>query len=154
MLINQMTESDCREVLARVSTGRLGCSLDNQPYVVPVYFAYEPDYFYVFSTLGQTIEWMRANPKACMEADGVRSESGWASVIATGTYQELSEPQCKTECEHARRQLGQRHRWWLNALAERRLTSEDNVIAPLFFRVHIDSMTGLRAVPGGEEAAA
>jgi|HubBroStandDraft_6_1064221.scaffolds.fasta_scaffold1665182_1 nitroimidazol reductase NimA-like FMN-containing flavoprotein (pyridoxamine 5'-phosphate oxidase superfamily) len=27
--------------------GRLGCSAYNQPYVVPIYFAYKPGYIYV-----------------------------------------------------------------------------------------------------------
>src|SRR6476660_1034421 len=50
MEINEMTQDACRSVLTRVSMGRLGCSLENQPYVVPICFAYETDYIYVFST--------------------------------------------------------------------------------------------------------
>jgi hypothetical protein len=61
MFINEMTEQKCRAVLARASMGRLGCALDNLPYVVPVCFAYDPEY--MFSTSGPKIEWMRANPK-------------------------------------------------------------------------------------------
>jgi len=45
MIISEITGEECREVLARGSIGRLGCSLDNQPYVVPICFAYELDYF-------------------------------------------------------------------------------------------------------------
>ena len=63
MLINEIPEVECLEVLSRVSVGRLGCANDNQPYIVPVYFAYEPGSVYVFSTPGKKIEWMRANPK-------------------------------------------------------------------------------------------
>jgi hypothetical protein len=65
MVINEMTEKDCRDILARSLIGRLGCSHDNQPYVLPICLAYGRDYFYVFSTFGQKIEWMRANPKVC-----------------------------------------------------------------------------------------
>jgi nitroimidazol reductase NimA-like FMN-containing flavoprotein (pyridoxamine 5'-phosphate oxidase superfamily) len=53
MMIHEMTVEECRTLLGRASMGRLGCSLDNQAYVVPVYLAYEPNYIYVFSTLGQ-----------------------------------------------------------------------------------------------------
>ena len=42
-LIHEMSDNECRAVLARGSIGRLGCALDNQPYVVPIYFAYEPE---------------------------------------------------------------------------------------------------------------
>ena len=132
MEINEMTQDACRSVLTRASMGRLGCSLENQPYVVPICLAYETEYIYVFSTFGQKIKWMRVNPKVCI-----------VSVIANGTYQELPEPQYETERAHARKLLEKRSRWWLNALAERRTRSRDDFIEPLFFRVHIDSVTGL-----------
>src|SRR6266540_691434 len=143
MVINKMTEKECGELLARASLGRLGCSLDNQPYVVPVSFAYEPGYIYVLSTFGQKIEWMRANPKVCLEVEEVASQSEWVTVIATGNYEELTEPQYIAEREHARKLLARHNRWWQNPLAERQETGED-LIAPLFFRIHTDSITGLR----------
>ena len=150
MVITKMTEKDCAALLARASLGRLGCSLDNQPYVVPVYFAYEPDYIYVLSTFGQKIEWMRSNPKVCVEVEEIARQSEWMSVIANGLYQELPEPQYTAEREHASQLLGKRHRWWQNSFAERQLRSGDHLIDPLFFRIHLDSMNGLRAT--GEPA--
>lgn len=48
MMVNEISERECRAVPGRASIGRLGCARDNQPYVVPVYLAYEPDYIYVF----------------------------------------------------------------------------------------------------------
>ncbi|MGA8440494.1 MAG: pyridoxamine 5'-phosphate oxidase family protein [Candidatus Sulfotelmatobacter sp.] len=45
MLVNDVSGKECRVPLARSSTGRLGCSLDGQPYVVPIDFAYESDFF-------------------------------------------------------------------------------------------------------------
>lgn len=150
MVINEMTQKECGAFLAAASLGRLGCSFDNQPYVVPIYFVYEPDYIYVLSTFGQKTEWMRANPKVCLEVDEMTNQSQWMSVIANGRYQELPEPQYTAEREHARRLLGKRYRWWQNALGERQLRLGEDLITPLFFRIHIDSMTGLRAI--GESA--
>jgi nitroimidazol reductase NimA-like FMN-containing flavoprotein (pyridoxamine 5'-phosphate oxidase superfamily) len=154
MVIHEMTGEECQAFLARASMGRLGCSLDDQPYVVPIYFAYEPDYIYVLSTFGQKIKWMRANPKVCVEIEEAPSQSQWVSVIANGRYQELPELQYSTERAHARKLLEKRHRWWLNALAERRTKSGNDWIEPLFFRIRIDSMTGLRARAESEEAGA
>ena len=150
MVIDEMAENECRDVLVRATIGRLGCSLDNQPYVVPVYLAYEPGRVYVFSTIGKKIEWMRANPKVCIQIDEITSPSQWVSVLANGRYQELLGPQYKAEHTHARKLLGKRHEWWLNALAERRSTSDDLWVEPLFFRVDIDSITGLCARSEGE----
>lgn len=150
MVINEMNEGECRAFLASASLGRLASSRDNQPYVVPIYFAYEPDFIYVLSTFGQKNEWMRANPKVCLEVDEIANQSQWMSVVASGRYQELPEPQFTAEREHARTLLEKRSRWWQNALGERQLRLGDHAIAPLFFRIHVDSLTGLRA--SGEPA--
>lgn len=39
MLIHRMTKAECLDLLARSRLGRLGCAHQNQPYVVPIYFA-------------------------------------------------------------------------------------------------------------------
>ena len=59
MRIIPISDQECSELLKRVSLGRLACAMDNQPYVVPVAFSYEPNSIYVFSTFGKKIEWMR-----------------------------------------------------------------------------------------------
>lgn len=144
MRIDELNDSQCREILSRASMARLGCSLNDQPYVVPVGIAYEENDIYVFSTLGQKIKWMRSNPKVCVQVDEIRSPSDWSSVIANGEYQELPEPQFENERKHARQLLQQRHQWWLNPMAERRIRLRDEEIKPLFFRIRISSVTGLR----------
>jgi uncharacterized protein len=144
MLIKEISEKECLDTLALASVGRLGCSLNDQPYVVPIYFAYEKEWIYVFSTFGKKIEWMRANPKVCVEIEDSISESESISVLVNGTYEELAEPQFTQERAHARQLLGKKHHWWLNAMAERRVGSEDQQVEPLFFRIHVDSATGLR----------
>lgn len=146
MAMREMTGDDCRALLARSSLGRLGCSLEDQPYVVPLNFVYEGDYLYFFSTNGQKIKWMRTNPKVCVQVDEVAGQFQWQSVIAVGLYQELKEPQFELELAHARKLLDRPYRWWLNVLAERQLKSGEELIPPLFFRVHIESLSGLESV--------
>lgn len=144
MLIQQISETECREVLANATVARLGCSLDDQPYVVPIVVAYEPEYLYFFSTVGKKIKWMRSNPKVCVQVDGVHGQSDWVSVVANGEYQELEEPRYSDERNHARKLLQARHNWWLNALAERRTQLRDQEIKPIFARIRLTSLTGLR----------
>ena len=151
MAIDEMATQECEAFLAGASLGRLGCSFDNQPYVLPIYFAYEANYFNVFSTFGQKADWMRGNPKVCVEVDEIANQSLWTSVIATGHYQELPEPEYTAEREHARTLLGRRYQWWLNALAERQLRLGDDSVTRLFFRIHTDSITGLRAIGEGTQ---
>jgi uncharacterized protein len=150
MRIIAMSQQECKELLKRVSIGRLGCSLDDQPYVVPVGFSYEPDYIYMFSTLGKKIKWMRKNPKVCLQADEIGNRSNWLSVIVTGTYLELREPQYTAQLEHALEQLEQYSEWWRNPLAQRREQTSDLSIETVFFRIDIGSMSGLRTMPEAE----
>ncbi len=150
MRISPISRQECGELLNRVSMGRLACSLNNQPYVVPVSFSYERDRIYIFSTLGKKIKWMRQNPKVCLQVDEMGSPSSWASVVVTGTYLELNEPQYAAEREHAKEQLAQYSQWWRTPLAQRREQSSDLSIEPVFFRIDIESMSGLRAIHEAE----
>jgi uncharacterized protein len=150
MRIIAISQQECIELLKRVSIGRLACSLNDQPYIVPVTFSYEPDFIYIFSTLGKKIKWMRQNPKVCLQSDEIGNRSNWLSVIVTGTYLELREPQYTAQQEHALEQLAQYSDWWRNPLAQRREQNSDLSIETVFFRIDIQSMTGLRTVPDAE----
>lgn len=145
MVINKLTPEECESLLQKAALARLACALDNQPYVIPIYVAYDKGSLYALSTLGQKIEWMRENPKVCLQVDEIQSNEHWTSVIVNGQYQELPEPQYTDERNHAKKLLEKRHRWWQAAMAERQMTKGEHLIDPLFFRVRIDSMTGLRA---------
>jgi len=145
MAIKEMSEAECRAFLAHAQMGRLGCALEGQPYVVPISVVCEGEYIYSFATLGQKVQWMRKNPKVCIQFDELAGQSQWTSVIANGTYQELREPQYETERGHARKLLDRKSKWWLNALAERDLKVGDHLIDPLFFRIQVESVSGLQA---------
>jgi nitroimidazol reductase NimA-like FMN-containing flavoprotein (pyridoxamine 5'-phosphate oxidase superfamily) len=147
MRIVAIYQPECSELLKRLYIGRLGCTLDNQPYIVPVHFSYKPDSIYIFSTLGKKIEWMRQNPKEII--DGLE----WLSVIVTGTYLELTGPQYEDERRHAHQRLAQYSGWWRIPLAARREQTSDLSIETVFFRIDIESISGLRAMYEPEETA-
>lgn len=92
MLIREMSKGECFRVLAGARLARLACAHDNQPYVVPVYLSYyaATGCLYGFTTLGQKIEWMRTNPLVCVEVDEMTAYNQWVSVIAMGSYEELT----------------------------------------------------------------
>jgi nitroimidazol reductase NimA-like FMN-containing flavoprotein (pyridoxamine 5'-phosphate oxidase superfamily) len=94
MVIREMSREECLRVLAGTKLARLACAHENQPYVVPVYLAHPESSsgeacLYGFTTLGQKVVWMRANPLVCVEVDDVTALDQWVSVIATGRYEEL-----------------------------------------------------------------
>ena len=71
------------------------------------------------------------------------------SVVVTGTYLELGEPQYQISVNMPGTTLAV-HPHWRNPLAERREHTSDLAIEPLFFRIDIMSMTGLRGIPKAE----
>ena len=154
VLIHEMSTQECHELLIRLGTGRLGCARNNQPYVVPIYFAYEPDHLYGFSTVGQKIEWMRENPLVCVEVDEVRAHNQWASVIVLGRYEELPD---KPEYAELRQQayslLEKRAMWWQTGYAASQSRVEPKPAAPVFYCIHIEEISGHQAAPDEVESS-
>jgi uncharacterized protein len=144
MEINEVNAQECSGFLERASLGRLGCSFENQPHVVPVHFAYDGRYLYVFSTYGQKVKWMRGNPRVCVQMDEIHSQSEWISVIVYGEYEELTEPQYSAERAHAALLLGKRYHWWLNALGERQMTGREMSLMRCELQTVLDSLQKMR----------
>jgi uncharacterized protein len=146
MLINNLSLQECRDLLGRVCFGRLACARENQPYIVPIYFAYEPDQLYGFSTMGRKIEWMRLNPSVCVQADEVLNQQNWASVIVTGRYEELPDtPQYLKERNQAQSLLAKHSMWWQTGYAASQARGRRKPAFPVFYRIHVEETTGLRA---------
>jgi nitroimidazol reductase NimA-like FMN-containing flavoprotein (pyridoxamine 5'-phosphate oxidase superfamily) len=145
-----MTERECRAALARVGFGRLGCARDHQPYIVPIYFAYDGHDVYVFSAPGQKIEWMRSNPLVCLEIDERTSRDRWMSVIVAGRYEELVDaPGSADDCARAQQALQTHITWWEDAsIPAAEWRRQPGGFTPIFFRIRIEKMTGHRATPG------
>ena len=154
MLILELTNEECVEMLTRLNFGRLGCSRGNQPYVVPFNFAYHERHLYSFATLGQKIEWMRTNPLVCVEADEIADRYHWTSVVVQGRYEELPDtPEWSAERQLAYALL-QRPAWWEPAYARETHPVAVEQVVPMYYRIHIDRVTGRRAKPGSVEAVA
>ena len=145
MQIEEMTAGECRAILARTRVARLGCALNNQPYVVPIQMAFDGVSIYGYSALGQKIEWMRQNPLVCLEIDELVDSSKWESVVVFGSYEELL-PTAEYEGSRreAERLFQKRALWWEPAsvpLAGRE--PRPSVV----FLIHPHRFSGRRAVP-------
>jgi nitroimidazol reductase NimA-like FMN-containing flavoprotein (pyridoxamine 5'-phosphate oxidase superfamily) len=150
MLISKIQDRECRDLLARLGLGSLGCARDNQPYVVPIYFAYEPDHLYAFATFGRKIEWMRTNPLVCVQADEILGNDNWTSVEVRVRYEELLDtPKYARERSKAQSLLEKRQLWWQTSYVASTIRSQSQPPAPVFFRIHIEEISGLRASPVG-----
>ena len=144
MVIQEMTEQECRAVLIGRKLARLACARNNQPYVVPIHVDFEGDCFYGYATLGQKIEWMRQNPLVCLEIDIVDSRVQWETVIVSGRYEELLPTPEYEESRRVAQRLFQGHpMWWEPASVPLAAHPQRT---PIVFRIHISRVTGRRAV--------
>jgi uncharacterized protein len=143
MLIQELTRDQCREVLSRTELARLACARFDQPYVVPIHFAFDParNCAYAFSMVGQKIRWLRENPKVCLAVDEIEDKDSWTSVLAFGRYEELprEDPEPRSRAEML---FTNRNGWWLPAAARVAGREPEDLIV---YRIQIDRLTGRRA---------
>lgn len=146
MLIHELTHAQCVEVLQRNALGRLACAQQDQPYILPVHFSYDPDRhcLYGFSAVGQKIHWMRGNPKVCVEVEEIESKDHWTTVLVFGRYEEIGDdPEDSSARQRIWGLFQQRGEWWLPAAARLRTAERPNLVV---YRIVIDRTTGRRAV--------
>ncbi len=145
MFVTAMTAKESWKALAEAKFGRLACARNAQPYIVPIFFALGGDHIYSFSMAGQKLEWMRENPRVCLQIDDVKGWNDWTSVIALGRYQELSDtPDWHAERQRAHDLLQQRAMWWQpgSLPIAGQAGREDG--SPVFFRIIVEQLSGHR----------
>ena len=96
-MIGVLSTDEIDQLLKRQSVGRLACTANDRPYVVPITYAYDGSSVYAYSGPGRKIEMMREQPLVCFEVDEVDGPSEWRSVVAEGTYEELTSERSRRE---------------------------------------------------------
>jgi nitroimidazol reductase NimA-like FMN-containing flavoprotein (pyridoxamine 5'-phosphate oxidase superfamily) len=146
MIVHDLDRAECLEFLAAAHVGRLACARSDQPYVVPAFFYFDrdADCLFSFSTIGQKIDWMRENPKVCVEFDNIVDQYHWTTVVVFGRYEEVGDSPEESAARRRAHELWQRHHaWWLPGAAMRASGEEHGT--PVVYRIRIDRITGRRA---------
>jgi nitroimidazol reductase NimA-like FMN-containing flavoprotein (pyridoxamine 5'-phosphate oxidase superfamily) len=152
MVIHQLNGDECAALLSRASVGRLACAHDGQPYIVPMHFSFDAERrcLYGFSTVGQKVEWMRHNPKVCVEVDEIADRDHWTTVVVFGRYEEIHDSPADVEARQRAQTLFQRRReWWLPGAAKVENLQHHAMVV---YRIQILRMTGRRAGPQGRNS--
>jgi uncharacterized protein len=181
MLIREMNREECCRVLAGARLTRLACAQDNQPYVVPIYLAYDEvlGCLYGFTTPGQKVKWMRANPLVCVEVDEFAADDRWVSVIGMGRYEELPETSTSSGLHQERPRHDNRYPqrddegyqdererawhllktvhpiWWEPGCTAGAARVHRDPAAPMvfiYFRIRLDDVTGHEATRDARDA--
>jgi uncharacterized protein len=148
-MIQDMTREMSIALLERTHVGRLGCTWDLQPYIVPFAFAYHQEFIYSFTTIGKKVAWMRANPLVCVEADEITNRREWQTVVVFGRYQELPDtPELGRLRTLAHDLLAKTAMWWEPGYVKTLHQGEERPLDPLYFRISIGEISGHQAFPG------
>jgi uncharacterized protein len=147
MLIQDMTPEMNIYLLKCTHLGRIACAQGSQPYLTPFFFAYHENFIYGFATVGKKIEWMRANPLVCVEAEKIVSRQEWQTVVIFGRYQELPKtPEFYEARMVAHDQLARTAIWWEPGYVKTLHQGAERPLEPIYFRILIDEISGHRGI--------
>ena len=88
--VEEMDDKDSKKLLQRVGYGHLGLVSDSHPYVVPIHYAYDELYIYIFTTEGKKTGTIENNPEICLQVEELTDEKNWQSVIVVGDAVQLT----------------------------------------------------------------
>ncbi|MDI3285511.1 MULTISPECIES: pyridoxamine 5'-phosphate oxidase family protein [Polyangium] len=89
-MVGKLSPDEIERVLGTQMIAHLGCHAGGRTYVVPITYAYEDDYVYSHTSEGLKLAMMRENPEVCVEVEKIDGPAHWRSVIAWGTFEELT----------------------------------------------------------------
>ena len=90
MQIRELRTEECRRSWRRRIWGALpACATTGRTSFRPTSTLYE-DALYSFATVGKKIQWMRTNPRVCVEFDEIVDRFNWTTVVVKGRYEELT----------------------------------------------------------------
>jgi len=82
--VDELNNAEIVNILHRVGYGHLGCSVGDQPYVVPVHYAFDDREIYLYTTDGKKSTIIDENPLVCLQVEDVEDNQHWESVIVNG----------------------------------------------------------------------
>lgn len=146
-MLGKLTNKQIEELLENNILGRIGCNDGQKTYVVPVNYVYDGKNIIAHSMDGMKIKMMRKNPEVCFEIDEMKSGTNWKSVIAWGTYQELTDERERRIAMQAftekmmHLKISTTAHPTGDALKEFNLTTEDSA-KPVIYRIILHKKTG------------
>lgn len=99
-MFGNLSAEETEEVLQHELVGRIGCSADNIVYVVPTSYVYDGNSIYCHSMEGMKMDMMRKNPAVCFEVDKLEDLGNWKSVIAWGTFHDITDNEERKKALH------------------------------------------------------
>ena len=88
-MLGELNEIQINNVLSSQVLGRLACTNNKEPYIVPLTYTYDGEYLYGQMKKGKKLKMLRKNPNVCFEVDMMTDMANWQSVLVFGKFEEL-----------------------------------------------------------------
>ena len=88
-MTGQLNDTEINNVLSSQVIGRLACTDNKKPYIVPLTYMYDGKYIYGQTNEGLKLKILRKNPNICFEVEVMTDMRNWKSVIVFGKFEEL-----------------------------------------------------------------
>jgi nitroimidazol reductase NimA-like FMN-containing flavoprotein (pyridoxamine 5'-phosphate oxidase superfamily) len=88
-MLGELNELQMDNLLVSQALGRIACINGDEPYIIPITYAYDGKNIIAQAREGMKLSLMRKNPNVCFQVDLVMNMANWQSVIAFGKFQEL-----------------------------------------------------------------
>ena len=137
--IERMAQGEITALLLRGTYGHLGCSRDDNPYVVPMNYVFDAQFIYFFTTEGTKTEYMAANHKVCFQVEEITDERRWRSVMVTGQAERITAP---AETERAMGLIVERNPTLTPALNVTEVGAWTRLNRIVIYRIHPDAFYG------------
>ena len=141
--VEELSEAEIKKILERVGYGHLACTRDNQPYVVPVHYAYAGGTVFIYTTEGKKFDIINTNPSVCLQVEEVTDNQHWQSVIVDGIAEQITD---KNEREKALKIIVEANPTLTPAMSIRWMDNWVRENIAVVYRVTATSVTGRRTV--------
>lgn len=91
-MIIDLTKAECEAIVASNRYAHMACRDGDEPYLVPITYVYDGDFFYGYTHEGKKIELLRKNPTMCVQVENVKGGREWESVMCWGLFEEVTDP--------------------------------------------------------------
>lgn len=141
--VQEMANDEIEEVLQSVGYGHFACAHNNQPYVVPINYAYCKPYIYIYTTDGKKTDIIKANPQVCLQVESVTDNGNWRSVVFNGKAEQITDAK---EREEILRLILQTNPTLTPAISIRWMDNWVRENREIVYRIKADVVTGRSAV--------
>ena len=141
--VEDMPPVEMHNLLQTANFGHLGCAQNGRPYVVPMHYAYDGKELYFFTTEGMKTQFMKDNPRVCLQVEEVSDSSHWRSTMVIGRAERLTN---RDEMERAMQLITERNPSLTPAISATQIDTWGRSVDIALYRIQPEIIDGRKTV--------